>query len=87
MAVRNKKRTGRRPAEGPLVLGPSRFGASTWHRGIDSKDAQLAVQAAHQVANRLNRTMAIQDDLSVVPEAEATKEILEVIKPDWYTSL
>jgi hypothetical protein len=31
--------------------------------------------------------MAIQADLSVVPEAEATKEILEVIKPDWYTSL
>jgi len=86
MAIRNKKRTSRGPAEGPLVLGPSRFGASKWHHGVDSRDAQLAVQAAHQMADRFNRNMAIQHDLSVVPEAEATKEILEVIRPDWYTT-
>ncbi len=87
MAIRDKKRARRGPAEGPLVLGPSYSGASKWHHGVDSQDAQLAVQAAHQMANRFHRTMAIQADLSVVPEAEATKEILEVIKPDWYTSL
>ena len=44
------------------------------------------MQAAHQMADRFNRNMAIQHDLSVVPEAEATKEILEVVRPDWYTT-
>jgi len=86
MAVRNKKRACGGPAKSPLVLGPSYYGASKWHHGVDSQDARLAVQAAHQMANRLNRSMAIQEDLSVVPEAEANKEILEVIKPDWYTT-
>ena len=69
-----------------MVLGPSYYGASKWHHGVDSQDAQLAVQAAHQMADRFGRSMAIQHDLSVVPEDEATKEVLEVIKPDWYTT-
>lgn len=67
-----------------MVLGPSYYGASKWHHGVDSKDAQLAVQAAHQMAERFKQSMAIQYDLSVVPESEATKEILEVVRPDWY---
>ena len=86
MEIRDKKRACRGPAEGPLVLGPSYYGASKWHHGVDSRDAQLAVQAAHQMADRFNRNMAIQHDLSVVPEADATKEILEVVRPDWYTT-
>ncbi len=54
----------------------------TWWFGIANEDAQIAIQAAHQIANRLQKPMAVQDDLSVVPADEATKEILEIVGPE-----
>ncbi len=53
-----------------------------WWFGIANDEAQIAMQAAHQMANRLQKPMAVQDDLSVVPADEATKEILEIVRPE-----
>ena len=53
----------------------------TWWFGIANEEAQIAIQAAHQMAHRLQKPMAVQDDLSVVPAEEATKEILEIVRP------
>jgi len=40
------------------------------------------MQAAHQMAHRLQKPIAVQDDLSVVPADEATKEIIEIVRPE-----
>jgi len=55
--------------------------SGTWWFGVANEDAQIAMQAAHQMAHRLQKPIAVQDDLSVVPADEATKEILEIVKP------
>ena len=47
----------------------------TWWFGVANEDAQIAMQAAHQMAHRLQKPIA------VVPADEATKEILEIVKP------
>ena len=51
-----------------------------------AEDAAVAVQAAQQMADRFGKPVVIQSDLSVVLEQNATKDILEVVRPDWYTS-
>ena len=51
---------------------------------MDNTAWQAFSQAAHQTADRLNKPIALQIDLSVVPEEQATMEILEVITPVGY---
>lgn len=39
------------------------------------------MEAAYQTADRLQKPVAIQSDLSVVPADQATKEVLEIVRP------
>jgi hypothetical protein len=67
-----------------MVSGPFDRRASKWWFGLEDDDVKIAIQAAHQTADRLNKPIALQIDLSVVPEEQATMEILEVITPVGY---
>jgi len=46
----------------------------------DSADVKLAMQAAHQAAERTGQDMAIQQDLSVVPFSQAKEPPLEIVR-------
>jgi len=54
-----------------------------WWSEIDSTDAKLALEAAQQTANRLGEPVVVQVDLSVVPQKQATQEVLELVHPEW----
>jgi sulfur carrier protein ThiS len=53
-----------------------------WWSEIDSTDAKLALEAAQQTANRLGEPVVVQVDLSVVPQKQATQEVLELVHPE-----
>ena len=55
---------------------------SRWWSEIDSTDAKVALEAAQQTANRLGEPVVIQMDLSVVPQKQATQEVLELVYPE-----
>lgn len=67
-----------------MVSGSFDKGTGKWWFGIASDDVKIAIQAAHQTADRLNKPIAVQSDLSVVPADTATLEVLEVVKPVGY---
>ncbi len=67
-----------------MVSGSFDKGTGKWWFGIASEDVKIAVQAAHQTADRLKKPVALQSDLSVVPADQATLEILEVVNPAGY---
>lgn len=50
----------------------------------DVNDVLISLQAGQQTANRLNKPVAIQQDLSIAPLSEATMEVLEIIRPECY---
>ena len=54
-----------------------------WWSDTDSTDAKVALEAAQQTANRLGEPVVIQMDLSVVPQKQATQEVLELVHPEW----
>jgi hypothetical protein len=64
-----------------MVSGTFDRRTGTWWFGIANEDVKIAIQAAHQTADRLQKPMAIQSDLSVVPADQATKEVLEIVRP------
>ena len=55
---------------------------SRWWSEIDSTDAKVALEAAQQTANRLGEPVVIQMDLSVVPQKQASQEVLELVYPE-----
>jgi hypothetical protein len=67
-----------------MVSGSFDQRTGKWWFGLASEDVKIAMQAAHQTADRLNKPVALQSDLSVVPADEATIEVLEVVKPVGY---
>lgn len=48
----------------------------------DLEDVLISLQAGQQTANRLQKPVAIQQDLSITPVSEATMEVLEIIQPE-----
>lgn len=46
-----------------------------------SEDAQIAIQAATSMANRIREPVAVQQDLSTKPLKDADQTVLEVVKP------
>ena len=46
------------------------------------EDVRISLQAGQQTANRLQKPVAIQKDLSIAPVSEATMEVLEIIQPE-----
>lgn len=64
-----------------MVSGTFDRGTGKWWFGIASEDVKIAMEAAYQTADRLQKPVAIQSDLSVVPADQATKEVLEIVRP------
>ncbi len=50
----------------------------------DLDEVLISLQAGQQTANRLKKPVAIQKDLSIVMLENATLEVLEIIRPEWY---
>ena len=46
-----------------------------------SEDAQIAIQAATSMANRIREPVAVQQDLSTKPLKDADQTVLEVVQP------
>jgi len=46
-----------------------------------NEDAQIAIQAATSMANRIREPVAVQQDLSTKPLKDADQTVLEVVRP------
>ena len=64
-----------------MVSGALDRGTGKWWFGIVSDDVKIAMEAAYQTADRLQKPIAIQSDLSVVFADKAEKEVLEIVRP------
>ena len=64
-----------------MVSGSLDKRTGKWWFGIASDEVKIAMEAAHQMADRFQKPMAIQSDLSVVPADETTQEVLEIVRP------
>jgi hypothetical protein len=64
-----------------MVSGTIDKGTGKWYFGIASDEVKIAIEAAHQMADRFQKPMAIQSDLSVVPADQTTQEVLEIVRP------
>ena len=64
-----------------MVSGSLDKRTGKWWFGIASDEVKIALEAAHQMADRFQKPMAIQSDLSVVPADETTQEVLEIVRP------
>ena len=64
-----------------MVSGSLDKRTGKWWFGIASDEVKIAIEAAHQMADRFKKPMAIQSDLSVVPADETTQEVLEIVRP------
>lgn len=64
-----------------MVSGSFDKRTGKWWFGIASDEVKIALEAAHQMADRFQKPMAIQSDLSVVPADETTQEVLEIVRP------
>ena len=64
-----------------MVSGSLHKRTGKWWFGLASDEVKIAMEAAHQMADRFQKPMAIQSDLSVVPADETTQEVLEIVRP------
>jgi|TARA_S200002703_G_scaffold65571_1_gene56654 hypothetical protein len=64
-----------------MVSGSLDKRTGKWWFGLASDEVKIAMEAAHQMADRFQKPMAIQSDLSVVPADETTQEVLEIVRP------
>lgn len=64
-----------------MVSGALDRGTGKWWFGIASDEVKIAIEAAHQMADRFQKPVAIQSDLSVVFADKAEKEVLEIVRP------
>lgn len=64
-----------------MVSGSLDKRTGKWWFGVASDEVKIAMEAAHQMADRFQKPMAIQSDLSVVPADETTQEVLEIVRP------
>lgn len=64
-----------------MVSGSLDKRTGKWWFGIASDEVKIAIEAAYQMADRFQKPIAIQSDLSVVPADQATKEVLEIVRP------
>ena len=64
-----------------MVSGSLNKRTGQWWFGIASDEVKIAIEAAHQMADRFQKPIAIQSDLSVVFADKAEKEVLEIFRP------